>query len=429
MSNLLKALASPPFDYYPPWESKDEGESVLKQPDQIKVQYSAPVERANTDKDMVGYVVPDQGSNAEFFLTFTLPMFKANIVDRLHPSARGNDKLLLSLMAKCLQGVAVNIWEQVLDEQKTAALGELAEDADESALDYNGLFKTVVQHYLEEVQGLKFIGDAAIRFLQGSNKKPATMTPAKFFRRRATILGFVTGGYLRYKLSVPTNVQLNEAAFLACARVWQEKYAETNDEVSTDTSKLISAFSAYHTADIRAGTLKKLQKEKEEKAKKTAQAKTAQQDNRRGGRRPGRGFRSRDDRREYRDDRGYQRDRFHDRRDQRDGQKGQHDKQGHKKQPYKRSAREEAHHVNEERDRSRSRSRSASRSRSPASYRSSDGSRGEEGFHTHRGSNHGEAQGSIEYDSDMDDRPQDRHKSHVENGYRTFNAPKARGKR
>ena len=118
MSNLLKALASPPFDYYPPWESKDEGESVLKQPDQIKVQYSAPVERANADKDMVGYVVPDQGSNAEFFLTFTLPMFKANIVDRLHPSARGNDKLLLSLMAKCLQGVAVNIWEQVLTSRR-----------------------------------------------------------------------------------------------------------------------------------------------------------------------------------------------------------------------------------------------------------------------------------------------------------------------
>jgi hypothetical protein len=83
----------------------------------------------------------------------------------------------------------------VLDEQKTAALGELAEGADESALSYDGLFKTVVQHYLEEVQGLKFIGDAAIRFLQGSNKKPATMTPAKFFRRRAMILGFVTGGY------------------------------------------------------------------------------------------------------------------------------------------------------------------------------------------------------------------------------------------
>jgi hypothetical protein len=324
----------------------------------------------------------------------------------------------------------VNIWEQVLDEQTTAALGELDEGADASALNYDGMFATVVQHYLEEVQGLKFIGDAAIRFLtSASNKKPAAMTPAKFFRRRATILGFVTGGYLRFKLSVPTTVQLNEAAFLSCVRVWQEKYAETNEEVTADTGKLISAFSAYHTADIRAGTLKKIQKDKEEKKRKAS--KTNHQDNRCGGKRSGSGHtRERDDRREYRDDRGYQRDRFHDRRDQRDGQKGRDNgkREGQKKPPYKRSAREEAHHANEER--ARSRSRSSSRSRSPSSV-GSRGSRGEEGFHQHQGTTHGQASGHMEYsDSDMeDDRPQDKHKSYVQGGYRTFNAPSSRGKR
>jgi hypothetical protein len=103
---------------------------------------------------------------------------------------------------------------------------------------------------LEEVQGLKFIDDAAIRFLQENNKKPAAMTQAKFFCRRGTILGFITSGYLHFKLSVPTTVQLNEAAFLACACTWQEKYAETNDKVTKDTSKLISASSTYHMADI-----------------------------------------------------------------------------------------------------------------------------------------------------------------------------------
>jgi hypothetical protein len=90
MSNLLKALASPPFDYYyyPPWEPKDKVDamSVLKQPDQIKVQFSVPVKNANREKDMVGYIVPDQGTSAEFYLMFTLPMFKTNIVDHLHPS-------------------------------------------------------------------------------------------------------------------------------------------------------------------------------------------------------------------------------------------------------------------------------------------------------------------------------------------------------
>jgi hypothetical protein len=148
------------------------------------------------------------------------------------------------------------------------ALGELAEGADKSTLNYDGMYTTVVQHYLKEVQGLKFIGNATILFLQGSNKKPATMTPAKFFRRRATILGFITGGYLRFKLSVPTTVQLNEAVFLTYACIWQEKYAKTNKKLTTDMSKLISGFSAYHTADIRAGTLKKIQKEKEDKRRR-----------------------------------------------------------------------------------------------------------------------------------------------------------------
>ena len=145
----------------------------------------------------------------------------------------------------------MNIWDQVIKQQMSAALAELAEGADESTLDCDGMFVTIAQHYLEEVQGLKFIGDAAIRFLQGNNKKPAAMTQAKFFCRRGTILGFITSGYLHFKLSDPTTVQLNEAAFLACARTWQEKYAETNeDKVTEDTSKLISASSTYHTADI-----------------------------------------------------------------------------------------------------------------------------------------------------------------------------------
>jgi hypothetical protein len=174
MSNLLKALASPPFDYYPPWESKDETDaSVLKQPDQIKVQYSAPVENANSKKDMVGYVAHVQDEHRWIVST--------------HPSAT-----MTSCSSRCSPnvstGVAVNIWDHVLEEQMSMALAELANKADESTLDYDRMFVTVVQHYLKEVQDVKFIGDAGIRFLQGNNRKPAAMTPAKFFRRRGTIL-------------------------------------------------------------------------------------------------------------------------------------------------------------------------------------------------------------------------------------------------
>lgn len=68
----LETLASPSFDYYLPWESKDDAKaSVLKKLNQIKVQYAAPAENANREKDMVAHVVPDQGSSAKFFLTFS----------------------------------------------------------------------------------------------------------------------------------------------------------------------------------------------------------------------------------------------------------------------------------------------------------------------------------------------------------------------
>jgi hypothetical protein len=141
---------------------------VQKQPDQIKVQYSAPVDKPDKEKDMVGHIVPAQGSHVQYCLTFTLPMFNTNIMDRLHADLRDNNRLLLNLSPKCLQGI--NIWEQVLEEQMAETLAELPDNADESAIEYGGISSIVVQHYLEEVQSLKYIRDATIRFLLGSNK-------------------------------------------------------------------------------------------------------------------------------------------------------------------------------------------------------------------------------------------------------------------
>ena len=103
--------------------------------------------------------------------------------------------------------------------------------------------------------------------------------------------------------------------------------------------------------------------------------------------------------------------------------KGHEKHEGHK-QPYKRLAREEAHHVNEECSCSRSRSKSCSRSASPFSQRS-------RGTHDNRVSNHGKASGKIEYESDedwADVRPQDQHKFNVQGDYRTFSAPNSHGK-
>jgi hypothetical protein len=122
-------------------------------------------------------------------------------------------------------------------------------------------FTNCVSLFLEEIAGIKYIGDALIRWLRHA-KKPMAMAPDVCFRRRSTILAYLDGGLLRSKLSRPSAYELAEAVFLAFPRSYQEKYAETHDELDEDVAPLWSAFMQYHTADVRNGTLAKLQKDK-----------------------------------------------------------------------------------------------------------------------------------------------------------------------
>ena len=174
MSNLLKALAMPPFGYFAPWESKKPDDpssaSVPEQPDQLKVQFSVVAAGARTPKDLMAYVVPDQATHVEFFLHYTHTQFMQNIVGRLDETNRTNGKYLFELLPKCLQGAAVMAWKTVVDRFIFA-------DADSPTADE---FNEVVQHYLEEVAGLKYLKDAALRFLLNS-KKPMEMSPLHFF--------------------------------------------------------------------------------------------------------------------------------------------------------------------------------------------------------------------------------------------------------
>ena len=429
-----------PFKYYLPWE-KPGGESLaLEQPDSIKVQYTAKVGNSSKPKDVTAYVVPDRGVCVESCLYWTLPQFQSNIVERLDEDDQEDDKFLLSLFAKCLQGNAKVMFLQAHDECVVDAT------SDDGSVDYTDLFKKTVQIFLEKVAGYKYIGDAAIRMLigQGGHRKPLEMTPNTFFLRRQEIFGYATGGYLRVSVAIPTQKQLMEAAFMACPRAWQEKYAEVHEEVDADGKQLLSSFTAYHAADLRAGTLSKIRKDADDKKKKKSSSDrpAARQDQRRGGKRSGRDYHrdNRDGYRRERDDRGYDRDRRPDRenrdrdRARRDDRRD-YDRKGHdrgydkgRKPPYKKSAREEVHHTAEEHraDVSRSRSRSGSRVRSKSPAASSRSSRySDEGaYHAdRRSSSQGPANGVLEYSSD-EDRRQDVHKSYKgEGGYRTFDAP------
>jgi hypothetical protein len=84
---------------------------------------------------------------------------------------------------------------------------------------------------------------------------------------------------------------------MACPRSWQEKYAEVNEEVEADGKQLLSSFTAYHAADLRAPTPRK----------KSSDRPIALQDQRRGGKHSGRDYHrdNRDGYRRKRNDRGY----------------------------------------------------------------------------------------------------------------------------
>lgn len=433
MSALLKQLAMPVFGNYPPWDTPSKDGSTSEsgrhfQPEQIKVQFSVVPTGARNSRDLSASIAPDQAQHVEYFLQFTHPQFMQNIVARLDEGLRSNASLLLELMAKCVQGTGATIWQQVRDKLR----GELA-DGEDTTMEH---WTLTLQRYLEEVAGTPRLGDAAIRMLQNS-KKPLEMSPDDWFRRRVQVLGYLEGGMLRRRLALPTQFQLNEAAFLGVSKAWQEKYAETHEEVADDQKDLQSAFSSYHAADIRNGTLSKIKKSKEDSKKKpksSASYPTARRDERRAGYRSGRGYyrreeyRRRDDRRDDRDG-GY--------RAHKDSRRDDHRKDGHKKPPYKRTAREEAHVAEEER---RSRSRSARRSRSHSrGRRSRSRSQGsypsvsrecDEQYHAEHGGSHGEARGNFSYsDDEEDDRPQDTHKSYRQGGYRTFDAPGSRSRK
>lgn len=434
MANLLKAVAMPVFGNYAPWELRlkapaddVEGGKMPEQPDQIKIQYLVPVAgSSHKTKDMTAYIVPDQGHHVEYALCYTLVQLETNCLQRLDENQRRNGKMLFHLTPMILQGPALSIWKQVLEDL------ELPDKEEDYTHD---LWVKGITLYLEGVAGIKYLKDVAIRFSLNS-KKTAEMPPPQFFRRRSMIQGYINGGFLRGNLAIPTQRQLNEAAFLAMPRPWQEKFAETHDEVPEDQQVLIAAFSSYHAADVRNGVLAKIKEDKKDGGRRqrtSAHLPVARSDNRRAGYRSGRGYHHEDNRRGgdhpgYRPQGGYGRDHGNGRdyrgpkRDHRDYKSG-----GDGARKHQCTAQEEAHHAEQERRRSRSASRRRSRSRSPSARRSPSHARSEENFHNDGHSRNGEARGNLSYSSDEDDgyaRPQDNHKSHRgKGGYHTFNRP------
>lgn len=388
MADLLRALVNSPFDWFPsniPC-GKDkmplDPAFVPRKPDQIKVSLKVEV-TPGKEKSVGFYVTPASGESVEDFLAHTWDQYKKSSNAMLPSELREHGPTHFRLFPLALGITATTIWTKVLEENGIKAIDE--EGTNDNSYT-NFLF--CVSLFVEEMAGVKYIGDAIIRWLRHA-KKPMLMAPDAAFRRRSTILSYLDGGLLRSKLARPTAYELAEAVFLAFPKSYQERYAETHDELEDDLAPLRSAFSQYHAVDVRNGVITKLRKEREDrkrpperserrsgkKGRRSNAGKGYDRDrrDREGSDRRDRGYDRRDNRDRYRND---DRDRNRD-RNNRGGRGGGPPRSGfkppsNKGKPYKG---EEAHHVDDGSASSRSRSASRerdNRSRSRSRSRSND---------------------------------------------------------
>jgi hypothetical protein len=151
-------------------------------------------------------------------------------------------------------------WNKVLDAQ---GIDLDLDDNEPSQLSYKK-FEHCVTLFLEEVAGQKFLGDGIIRWLR-RGRRPMRMSPNVAFDLCATLLALLDCGLLWSKLPKPNAYKLAEAIFLAFPAAYQEKYADSHEDIGEDLDPIHAAFMQYFAADVKNGTIKTLSERKEKK--------------------------------------------------------------------------------------------------------------------------------------------------------------------
>ena len=248
MSNILKARDDPPLGWYPSWihlnedgVPKDITEDGVRQPDTIRIKFDVP-EAGSTRgrvREVSADIVPDQALlGFEFALNFTIPQFNEKIKPRLDENEPDYATKLHSLFGQCLQGKAATMWAKVL-EKYDRDLPRTAET-----------FMDALRDYLEEVAGVKFLGDFLLALLEHA-KKPAAVPIGGFIDRRDEYLRYYDGGYLRSESARPTAKQLAIQVFKHQPRHHQQKYAHVPHlEVEEDQKALRIFFEGCHDEDV-----------------------------------------------------------------------------------------------------------------------------------------------------------------------------------
>ncbi len=175
MSDLIKAQNMPQFNCYTCWTSLGANgvpdnliKEGLKQPNCIKISFEKGA------KEITGHVPPDQAwFGTEYFLAYTLPDFKSNILTRLLAEQKDNGPLLFNLMGQCFQDVGLTKWTSIIAKR-------CPKDADRTKANLDECIKD----YLEAVASFPNVGNQLICWLHTA-KKPALMQIHEFMRRQS----------------------------------------------------------------------------------------------------------------------------------------------------------------------------------------------------------------------------------------------------
>jgi hypothetical protein len=140
MLDLIKAPATPKFNWYTHWTSLGANgkpgkliKESMKLPDCIKI-----TSKKGT-KDITGHIAPDQAQfGPEYFLAFTFPDFKSKILTQLSEAKTEDGLTLFILMGQCFQNVGLTKWTNVVAKQCPDKTHHKKENFDKCIRDYLG---------------------------------------------------------------------------------------------------------------------------------------------------------------------------------------------------------------------------------------------------------------------------------------------------
>jgi hypothetical protein len=145
-------------------------EEGLKQPDHIKISIKKGA------KEIAGHVAPEQAQvGAEYFLAYTLPDFKSNILTQLLADHKDVGSLMFNLMGQCFQDAGLTKWTSIIAKQ-------CPNNADHTKANFN----KCIRDYREAVAGFPNVGNQLICWLCTA-KKPTLMPMHKFMWRQVQL--------------------------------------------------------------------------------------------------------------------------------------------------------------------------------------------------------------------------------------------------